>query len=133
MKDDLPLTEAQHALGDMEIEEFRSAAHEVADRVADYLKGLESYRILPAVEPGEIRDQLPGTPPADPVGPFVGATEPLPSWGFVDIPVPLYDGIRYTLIEVSTDGRRRRVKPVLAFTASGELPEKLEIRVVPEK
>jgi aromatic-L-amino-acid decarboxylase len=66
MKDDPPLTDAQRSLGDMEIEEFRSAAHEVADRVADYLKELESYRILPTVEPGDIRDRLPDTPPAAP-------------------------------------------------------------------
>jgi aromatic-L-amino-acid decarboxylase len=50
----------------MRAEEFRAAAHRVADMVADYLEGVESYPVLPRVEPGEIRRQLPASPPADP-------------------------------------------------------------------
>ena len=35
------ITEAQRSLGDMDVEEFRGNAHDVADRVADYLDRLE--------------------------------------------------------------------------------------------
>jgi len=53
-------------LGDMGVEEFRAAAHEVADRAADYLERLESYNVLPDVAPGDVRRQLPAEPPAGP-------------------------------------------------------------------
>ncbi|HKQ61059.1 MAG TPA: pyridoxal-dependent decarboxylase [Candidatus Polarisedimenticolaceae bacterium] len=59
-------TPAQRGLGDMEPSEFRDAAHDVADRVADYLAGLERYRVLPAIEPGTVRAALPEAPPAEP-------------------------------------------------------------------
>jgi len=52
------------SLGDMDPEEFRRAAHRVADQVADYLADLERYRVLPDVRPGEIRAQLPSQAPA---------------------------------------------------------------------
>ncbi len=51
-------------LGDMDVEEFRRAAHDVADRAADYLAELESYRVLPDVQPGDTRAKLPADPPA---------------------------------------------------------------------
>jgi aromatic-L-amino-acid decarboxylase len=60
------ITPAQRSLGDMDVEEFRGNAHEVADRIADYLGGLEEYPVLPQIEPGSIRDQLPSAPPAQP-------------------------------------------------------------------
>jgi len=47
-------------------DEFRAAAQQVADRVADYLRTLESRDVLPKLEPGDIRKQLPETPPAEP-------------------------------------------------------------------
>jgi len=50
-------------LGDMPPDEFREAAHSVADRVADYLERVESYPVLPAIEPGDVRAALPGEPP----------------------------------------------------------------------
>jgi len=50
------------SLGDMDPEEFRKAAHRVADQVADYLADLERYRVLPDLRPGEIRAQLPARP-----------------------------------------------------------------------
>ena len=43
--------------------EFREAAHRVAERVADYLERVESYPVLPAVQPGDVRAALPGEPP----------------------------------------------------------------------
>ncbi len=45
-------------------DEFREAAHRVADRVADYLEHVESYPVLPTVAPGEVRAALPVEPPA---------------------------------------------------------------------
>jgi aromatic-L-amino-acid decarboxylase len=56
----------QSGLGDMDVEEFRRAAHEVADQVADYLASLESFDVLPRVEPGEVRSKLPDEAPAAP-------------------------------------------------------------------
>jgi aromatic-L-amino-acid decarboxylase len=47
-------------------EEFRAAAKQVADRVADYLRDLESRDVLPRLEPGDIRKQLPEAPPDEP-------------------------------------------------------------------
>lgn len=50
-------------LGDMPAEEFRGCGERVLDLVADYLSGKEAYPVLPRVSPGEIRGQLPTTPP----------------------------------------------------------------------
>jgi len=47
----------------MEVSEFRIEARRVADRVADYLERLESYPVLPRIEPGEVRAALPAEPP----------------------------------------------------------------------
>jgi aromatic-L-amino-acid decarboxylase len=41
-------------LHDMDPERFRAAAHQVVDRIADYLGELERYPVLPRVEPGAI-------------------------------------------------------------------------------
>ena len=56
-------TPAQAGLGDMAVEEFRAAAHEVADRVADYLARLEQYPVVPPVRPGDVRSRLAAHPP----------------------------------------------------------------------
>jgi len=66
MRDGERIAPAQLGLGDMDPEEFRSAAHRVADRVADYLGELERYRVLPDLEPGEVRGLLPQAPPQSP-------------------------------------------------------------------
>jgi len=66
MSDEPNLSPAQRGLGDMGLSEFRREAHRVADRVADYLERLESYRVLPDVEPGSIRERLPAGPPPGP-------------------------------------------------------------------
>jgi aromatic-L-amino-acid decarboxylase len=58
------LSPAQGGLGDMDVEEFRAAAHRVADRVADYLEKLESFRVLPQIEPGFVREEVGAEPPA---------------------------------------------------------------------
>ena len=51
------------SLGDMDPEEFRRAAHRVADQVADYLADLERFPVLPDLKPGDIRAQLPASAP----------------------------------------------------------------------
>jgi aromatic-L-amino-acid decarboxylase len=51
---------------DMDPEAFRAAAHVVVDRIADYLRDVEQYAVLPAIEPGTIAPLLPTTAPDDP-------------------------------------------------------------------
>ncbi len=66
MSADAKPTPAQLGLGDMDPEEFRAAAHRVADLVADYLETVASRPVLPPVRPGEVRARLPEEPPRDP-------------------------------------------------------------------
>ncbi|MEY2453654.1 MAG: aromatic-L-amino-acid/L-tryptophan decarboxylase [Acidimicrobiaceae bacterium] len=47
----------------MNPDEFRRAAHEAVDWVADYLEHVESFPVLSTVEPGAIRAMLPPHPP----------------------------------------------------------------------
>jgi aromatic-L-amino-acid decarboxylase len=54
---------------DMDPETFRAAAHEVVDQMADYLAGVESYPVLPPIEPGTLRPLFAADPP--------GTAEPL--------------------------------------------------------
>ncbi len=51
---------------DMDPEEFREAAHAVVDLMADYLAGVETYPVLPPVEPGSLRPLFPAAPPDTP-------------------------------------------------------------------
>ena len=50
-------------LGDMSPEEFRRFGHEVVDWIAGYLSRTEDYPVLAQVEPGQLRSQLPASPP----------------------------------------------------------------------
>ena len=50
----------------MEPDAFRAAAHEVVDRIADYLRDIERYPVLPPIEPGSIAPQLPSAAPDEP-------------------------------------------------------------------
>ena len=50
----------------MDPDAFRAAAHEVVDRIADYLRDIERYPVLPAIEPGSIAPQLPVSAPDEP-------------------------------------------------------------------
>src|SRR5215831_8238222 len=50
----------------MDPEAFRSAAHEVVDRIADYLETIESHPVLPPVEPGSIAPLFPERAPEVP-------------------------------------------------------------------
>ncbi len=49
--------------GDMSPEEFRRFGHEVVDWIANYLARPEDYPVLAQVEPGQLRSQLPASPP----------------------------------------------------------------------
>src|SRR5215213_4065265 len=49
--------------GDMSPEEFRRFGHEVVDWVAGYLARSGDYPVLAQVEPGQLRSQLPPSPP----------------------------------------------------------------------
>jgi aromatic-L-amino-acid/L-tryptophan decarboxylase len=51
---------------DMDPERFRAAAHAVVDRIADYLETVESYPVLPPIEPGTIGPRLPAHAPEAP-------------------------------------------------------------------
>jgi aromatic-L-amino-acid/L-tryptophan decarboxylase len=51
---------------DLAPEELRRYAHEVADWIADFLGDVESYPVLPALEPGELSESL------EPSGPVAG-------------------------------------------------------------
>jgi len=47
----------------MQPEEFRRHAHELVDWIADHLAGVGELPVVPEVRPGEIRGQLPSSPP----------------------------------------------------------------------
>ncbi len=47
----------------MTTDEFRSAAHDLVDWMADYLEQVDSFPVRPDVTPGEILRQLPDHPP----------------------------------------------------------------------
>jgi aromatic-L-amino-acid/L-tryptophan decarboxylase len=50
----------------MSPEEFRAEAHQVVDWMADYLRDLRDYPVLPQVEPGALIDRLPAHGPEHP-------------------------------------------------------------------
>jgi len=50
-------------LGDMTSEEFRRVGHELIDWVADYFENIEQLPVLAQIEPGELKAQLPTSPP----------------------------------------------------------------------
>jgi aromatic-L-amino-acid decarboxylase len=53
-------------LVDMDPEVFRAAAHAAVELMADYLAGVESYPVLPPIEPGSLRLLFPEAPPDRP-------------------------------------------------------------------
>lgn len=53
-------------LGDIPVETLRSALHEAADEIADYLAGIERRPVLPPVRPGDVAASLPDSPPEAP-------------------------------------------------------------------
>ena len=51
---------------DMDVDEFRAAAHRTVDWMAAYLESLPAHPVLPAVSPGDLRRALPPSPPQNP-------------------------------------------------------------------
>lgn len=66
-------------LGDMDPERFRAALHAAADLVADYLAEVETYPVLPPIEPGDVRPALDTPLPEapEPVAALLGDTRRL--------------------------------------------------------
>lgn len=60
---------ANDAVGDLSSQSFRTAAHRVADMMADYLEGVGEYPVVPKINPGEVGDLLSEVPPdtAEPI------------------------------------------------------------------
>ena len=54
----------------MSPEEFRAAGHQVVDWIADYLRDIRNYPVLPNVQPGDLIDRLPPQGPerGEPIG-----------------------------------------------------------------
>jgi aromatic-L-amino-acid decarboxylase len=51
------------ALGDMSKDEFRRFGHKLIDWIADYFERIEDLPVLSPLEPGDLKAQLPSTPP----------------------------------------------------------------------
>ncbi len=51
-------------LGDMSPEEFRRFGHELIDWIAEYFERIEELPVLSQIEPGDLKAQLPASPPA---------------------------------------------------------------------
>lgn len=49
----------------MDASEFRTAAKQLVDYIADYIENIRERPVLPSVEPGYIRDLVPGSPPEE--------------------------------------------------------------------
>ncbi|MCK4343652.1 MAG: aspartate aminotransferase family protein, partial [Bacteroidales bacterium] len=47
----------------MQVNEFRTYAHQFVDWMADYIENIEQYPVKSQVNPGQIFDQLPDNPP----------------------------------------------------------------------
>ncbi|HET7286279.1 MAG TPA: pyridoxal-dependent decarboxylase [Pyrinomonadaceae bacterium] len=59
-----PKTHPAPELGDMKAEDFRRFGHELIDWIADYFENIDQRPVMPAMEPGDLKAQLPATPPA---------------------------------------------------------------------
>jgi len=59
-----PKTHPAPELGDMKAEDFRRFGHELIDWIADYFENIDQRPVLPAMEPGDLKSQLPSAPPA---------------------------------------------------------------------
>jgi len=51
------------SLGDMPSDEFRRHGHELIDWIADYFEHIDDLPVLAQIEPGELKSQLPSSPP----------------------------------------------------------------------
>ena len=48
---------------DMNKEEFIKLGYQFVDWIADYLDNIEDYDVLPNIEPGDIKKEIPPNPP----------------------------------------------------------------------
>ena len=53
----------RYPLGDMSAEEFRRYGHELIDWIANYFEHIEDLPVLAQIEPGDLKAQLPSSPP----------------------------------------------------------------------
>ena len=51
-------------LGDMPKEDFRRVGHDLIDWIADYFENIDKRPVLAAIEPGDLKAQLPTAPPS---------------------------------------------------------------------
>src|SRR5689334_6399149 len=51
-------------MGDMPADEFRRRGHELIDWIADYFEHIDDFPVLSQIEPGDLKAQLPNSPPA---------------------------------------------------------------------
>ncbi len=58
-----PRQQTAPPLGDMSKDEFRRFGHELIDWIADYFERIEDLPVLSQIEPGDLKAQLPATPP----------------------------------------------------------------------
>ena len=54
---------SEMTLGDMPAEDFRRFGHEIVDWIADYFERIETLPVLAQIEPGDLKAQLPSSPP----------------------------------------------------------------------
>jgi len=54
---------AEQVYGDMPKEEFRRFGHQLIDWISDYFEHIESRPVLAQIEPGDLKAQLPPSPP----------------------------------------------------------------------
>src|SRR3954451_10931728 len=52
------------SLGDMSKEDFRRFGYELIDWISDYFESIEQLPVLSQIEPGDLKAQLPTSPPA---------------------------------------------------------------------
>src|SRR5215212_9354840 len=58
-----PETHLPPELGDMSREDFRRVGHDLIDWIADYFQNIDELPVLAAIEPGDLKAQLPSVPP----------------------------------------------------------------------
>src|SRR6185436_7442162 len=59
----MPESRMAPPLGDMSKEEFRRFGHELVDWIAEYFDRIEELPVLASIEPGDLKSQLPTSPP----------------------------------------------------------------------
>ena len=60
------LTVPSPHLGDMDMDEFRRSGHQAIDWIANFIQDVGTRPVFPNVKPGDVKAQLPATPPQTP-------------------------------------------------------------------